>query len=70
VHWQRADALAQGGKDERHRRLPLDAASAGPLDLLFEPRSGWASTWWSARLDTTPADGLRYIHVIAPTNPE
>lgn len=70
LHWQRADTLALGGKDERHRRLPLDPASGGPLDLLFEPRSAWASTWWSARLDTMPADGLRHIHVIAPTHPD
>jgi hypothetical protein len=70
LHWQRADALAQGGTEDRHRRLPLDAASSGPLELRFAPRSGWASTWWSARLDTTPGHGLlRYIHVIAPTNP-
>jgi hypothetical protein len=70
LNWQRADTLSLGDRDERHRRLLLDAASAGPLDLLFEPRGGWASTWWSARLDTAPADGLlRYIHVIAPSNP-
>jgi hypothetical protein len=70
LHWQRADALAQGGKEDRHRRLPLDPASRGPLDLLFDARAGWASTWWSARLDTMPADGLRHVHVIAPTNPD
>jgi hypothetical protein len=70
LHWQRADTLALGGREERHQRVALDAATPGPLDLRFEPRSGWASTWWSARLDTAPADGLlRYIHVIAPTQP-
>lgn len=69
LHWQRADTLGQGGTENRHRRLALAASDNAPLDLVFDARSGWFSTWWSARLDTTREDGLRYIHVLAPGNP-
>jgi hypothetical protein len=70
LHWQRADALGQGGTENRHRRLALSASTNAPLDLVFDARVGWLSTWWSARLDTTRDDGLRYLHVLAPGNPQ
>jgi hypothetical protein len=63
--WQRRDVASV---ELQHRRTPL-AGTAGRIDTTFDARAGWRSTWWSARLVRTDADGVRFVHTVSPANP-